>query len=131
VALRIIEFFGYSPVDKTPEAARIRREHFCPFINTPCTKLLHDGSAGGACSVKQALSGPTICCPNRLYDGNYRILRDVAEIAFGKPANLIPGIDVAQAKHDGRFVAVFGKRGERNYDYRRGRVQEAILSIGF
>lgn len=89
---------------------RTRRAHLCPFLNSECTKKLHDGSAGGACTVKQTQSGPIICCPNRLYNGNYRTLRDVAEISFGTPVNLIPGVDVSRATHDGHFVAVFGKR---------------------
>ncbi len=110
MALRIIEFFGYSPVDKSAETLRSRRGHLCPFISSACTKQLHDGSPSGVCTVKQVQSTEIICCPNRLYDGNYRVLQDVAEIAFGKPANLIPGLDVSQAKHDGHFVAVFGKR---------------------
>lgn len=110
MALRIVEFFGFSPVDNSSEAERTRRAHFCPFINSACTKQLHDGSPSGACTVKQVQSDEVICCPNRLYDGHYRVLQDVAEISFGKPANLIPGLDVSRASHDGHFVAVFGKR---------------------
>jgi restriction endonuclease NotI len=110
LALRIVEFFGYGPLDSSEEVARARKARYCPFVQDACTKKLRDGSASGACTVKQSESGPVICCPNRLYAGNYQILVDVAEIAFGKPANLIPGEQVAQAKHDGRFVAVFGKR---------------------
>jgi hypothetical protein len=37
-------------------------------------------------------------------------LEEIAEVAFGTPVNLIPGAQVAKAHHDGRFVAVFGKR---------------------
>jgi hypothetical protein len=37
-------------------------------------------------------------------------LQDIAETAFGAPANLIPGAQVAKARHDGHFVAVFGRR---------------------
>jgi hypothetical protein len=110
VALRIVEFFGYSPIDRSNEATEARRSRHCPFIDQPCTKLLRDGSASGACTVKQVQGGSTICCPNRLYDGNYQTLRDVAEVAFGTPVNLIPGAQVARVSHDGRFVAVFGRR---------------------
>jgi hypothetical protein len=110
VALRIVEFFGYSPIDGSNEAKEARRARYCPFIDDRCTKLLRDGSASGACTVKQVEGGSTICCPNRLYDGNYQTLRDVAEVAFGKPVSLIPGEQVAHVDHDGRFVAVFGRR---------------------
>ncbi len=96
MALRIIEFFGYSPIDNSAEALRTRREHSCPFISSACTKLLHDRSPSGACTVKQVQAADIICCPNRLYDGNHRILHDVAEIAFGAPVNLIPGLVVVQ-----------------------------------
>lgn len=60
--------------------------------------------------MRQTDPTPIICCPNRLYNGNYRTLLDIAESAFGVPANLIPGAQVARARHDGHFVAVFGKR---------------------
>lgn len=110
MALRIVEFFGYSPLDSSREARRFRRGRLCPFIKSACTKLLSDGSPSGACTVRQSEPIPIICCPNRLYNGNYRTLQDIAEAAFGKPANLIPGAQVARARHDGRFVAVFGKR---------------------
>jgi hypothetical protein len=110
LALRIVEFFGYSPLDKSDEAARLRDGRLCPFVESKCTKPLRDGSASGACTVRQSDPRPIICCPNRLYDGNYRILQDIAEAAFGTRANLIPGAQVAKARHDGHFVAVFGKR---------------------
>ena len=110
MALRIVEFFGYNPLDKSDEAARSRRGRLCPFLDSRCTKQLRDGSASGACTVRQTDPRPIICCPNRLYNGNYRTLQDIAEAAFGKPANLIPGAEVVKARHDGRPVAVFGKR---------------------
>jgi hypothetical protein len=110
LALRIVEFFGYNPLDKSEEAARSRRDRLCPFINSECTKRLRDGSPSGVCTVRQTDPKPIICCPNRLYNGNYRTLQDIAESAFGAPANLIPGAEVAKARHDGHFVAVFGKR---------------------
>ena len=60
--------------------------------------------------MKLVKSGPVIACPNRLYAGDYRILSDVAEAAFGSGVTLIPGQKVSQVQHDGRYVAVFGKR---------------------
>jgi hypothetical protein len=110
LALRIVEFFGYSPLDVSGEAVAARTTNHCPFVEHACTKKLSDGSASGACTVRQVESGPVICCPNRLYASHYRILLDVAEIAFGTPVKLIPGEQVAHAKHDGHLVAVFGKR---------------------
>jgi hypothetical protein len=63
--------------------------------------------------VRLVNSGPVICCPNRLYADDYRILRDVAEVSFGARVRLIPGQRVAHVKHDGRYVAVFGQRWGR------------------
>lgn len=54
--------------------------------------------------------GPIVCCPIRLYAENYKILSDVAGSAFGEGIRLIPGQQVTQVQHDGRNVAVFGKR---------------------
>lgn len=110
MALRIVEFFGYNPVDNSPEAAKARRNRYCPFLRSRCTKILRDGSVSGVCTVKQAELGSTICCPNRLYAADYRILSDVAQASFGKPIHLIQADKVSDVKHDGRFVAVFGKR---------------------
>lgn len=110
MSLRIVEFFGYSPLDKSADASRFRRDRSCPFINSPCTKLLRDGSQSGACTVRQTEPTSIICCPNRLYDNAYGMLQEIAEVAFGQPATLIPGEKVSKTHHDGRFVAVFGKR---------------------
>jgi hypothetical protein len=51
-----------------------------------------------------------ICCPNRLYAEDYRILTEVAVAAFGSGMRLIRGEEVARVAHDGRNVATFGKR---------------------
>jgi len=110
VALRIVEFFGYDPIDKSPAASAARKRFICPFIGSKCTKQLRDKSISGACTVKLVNSGPIICCPNRLYASEYVILRKVAETAFGAGVKLISGEDVPRVDHDGLFVAVFGKR---------------------
>jgi hypothetical protein len=110
MALRIVEFFGYSPLDSSPSAKKSRRECLCPFLDNKCTKLLHDGSAGGACTVRQSAGDAVICCPNRFYDENYQVLQDVATLAFGGPCQLISGDDVSRKKHNGHFVVAFGKR---------------------
>lgn len=110
MALRIVEFFGYNPTDQSTEAKRVRSDLQCPFLSSQCTKQFRDRTISGACTVKLVNSGPVIACPNRLYAGDYRILSDVAEAAFGTGVTLIPGQRVSQVQHDGRFVAVFGKR---------------------
>lgn len=108
---RIIEFFGYSPIDDSPTAKLARKERLCPFIGGSCLKTLNDGQQSGACTLETTRGGPVICCPIRLYADKHRILQDVATVAFGGPVDLLIG---NQARHTapkvGRSrVAVFGK----------------------
>jgi hypothetical protein len=110
MAGNISELFGYAPDDKSEEASKARKISFCPFLKTSCTKQLRDGTISGVCSFKPVMSGPVICCPNRLYAEDYRILHDVAATAFGPRIRLISGQDSKRVRHDGNNVAVFGKR---------------------
>jgi len=110
MAGNIFELFGYSPDDPTAVASAARKNFFCPFLKSSCTKQLRDGAISGVCSFKPATSPSVICCPNRLYADSYRILRDVAVTAFGPRVRLISGHESARARHDGNNVAVFGKR---------------------
>jgi hypothetical protein len=106
----IVELYGYSPTDQSPQAKSARRDGTCPFIEVECTKRFNDGVTSGACTLKQAAPASIICCPNRLYAQDYLILKDVATAAFGAGTKLILGKDVSSAKHDGKYVAVFGKK---------------------
>jgi hypothetical protein len=109
MALRIVEFFGYDPFDPTEQATRCRSNLLCPFLDIRCTKTFRDGSISGVCTVQLAKSGPVICCPNRLYAEQYKILSDVTKVAFEAEASL--GTDRKGGRtEDGRDIAVFGKR---------------------
>jgi hypothetical protein len=111
MALRIVEMFGHAPADPSGAALDLRATAQCPFIRDSCTKQFRDGRRSGVCTVQLARGeSPVVCCPNRLYAGDYRILVDVARLAFGEGVRLINGNDVAKVAHDGRNVAVFGKR---------------------
>ncbi len=113
MASNIIEFFGYAPADKSPEAKKARKSLECPFLGRACTKTLSDGSISGVCTLKPMTSGPVICCPVRLYAGEYQILRDVAVQAFGRDTDLIVGSDVSSYRKNNPgkpCVIVFGKR---------------------
>lgn len=113
MASNIIEFFGYSPQDNSDAAQRIRREQECPFLERTCIKTLNNGLISGACTLKPKTDGPVICCPIRLYAGNYQILQDVADHCFGGGKQLIIGSGVAafRAQNPGKdCIAVFGKR---------------------
>jgi hypothetical protein len=111
MASNIIEFFGYSPLDRSDAAQRARAERRCPFIAGTCQKTLNDGSVSGACTLKPTRGAPVICCPIRLYANQYRILRDVAEVAFEGDVDLFAGVQARRAPlQPGRSrVAVFGK----------------------
>jgi hypothetical protein len=110
MSVRIIELFGFSPADSS-EAAMAHRDQFrCPFLRDRCTKTLSDGIVSGVCTIKQVNSGPIICCPVRLYASDYQILLD---IALGEGVRLITGSHTPQMLHDGKNVAVFGKRWGR------------------
>lgn len=113
MALRIVEFFGYSPSDHSQEARRARQDRRCPFLNSGCTKHFRDGEISGACTVRLVNSGPVICCPNRLYADDYKILQEIAESCFGQDVRLIAAERVPQADRENRNVAVFGQRWGR------------------
>jgi len=111
MASRIIEFFGYSPSDPSPIARYSRAEKLCPFVEGRCIKTLNDGLPSGACTLEPAKGGAVICCPIRLYANNYKILHDVASIAFGPNIDLVIGNEASQnLPTSGRSkIAVFGK----------------------
>lgn len=113
MASNIIEFFGYSPHDKSAVAQAARATKTCPFLGRNCTKTLSDKSISGACTLKPKQGGAVICCPVRLYADNYQILSDVAAQSFGAAKPLVIGSDVSKfrAANSGQdCIAVFGKR---------------------
>lgn len=112
MASRIIEFFGYAPTDKSQEARQARASTECPFLGAKCVKTLSNGDISGVCTLKPMTSGPVICCPYRLYADDYRILSDVAKVAFEGDVELFPGNEARAATVcPGKIkVAVFGKR---------------------
>jgi hypothetical protein len=107
MASRIIEFFGYSPEDRSAAATEARGNLRCPFLGRQCVKTLNDGLISGACTLQLVNSGPVICCPIRLYANDYGILRDVARIAFGPVIPLISAEAITGQTRE--CVAVFGK----------------------
>jgi hypothetical protein len=112
VGTKIIEFFGYAPGDKSDEAIASRASRTCPFVSGPCQKTLSDSEISGVCTLAPASGAPVICCPQRLYANFYSILKDVAVVAFGPNAQLVPGSNARSAVTLPGMdrVAVFGKR---------------------
>ncbi len=106
--LSIVELFGFAPNDTTASALRPRISSSCPFVSGTCIKRFKSGLVSGACTLKPTNSSPVICCPNRMYANDYRILLDVALDAFGTGMRLCR--KTADLKGDGLDVVVFGKR---------------------
>ena len=106
MAGRIVEFFGYKPLD--PAGIALAAERRCPFVQAACLKPNH-----GACSLEQTTSDPVIICPNRLYDGHHAFLGDIAVQAFGAGVRLTTSEEIKELRGADRFtgneVAVFGK----------------------
>lgn len=107
MALRIAEFFGYAPLD--PAAEPYVSTLTCPFVGEDCIKPKH-----GSCSVQPLKSAsPVICCANRLYDDNFRILSDVAQEAFGSGCQLVKPSQFQNLRETntltGNQVVVFGR----------------------
>ena len=125
----ISEFFGYRAEDNSTLAAQNVSRQVCPFLGSYCTKALGDRSnrtLSGVCSVRQVSAGSpsVICCPNRMYAENYKMLSTIAEKAFRVSLNLYSGrLAVAKAKQENGAIAVFGHGwgGELPLPKRQGR----------
>ena len=75
----ISEFFGYRAEDTSTIAAENTSRQVCPFLSSYCTKALGDKTnrtLSGVCAVRQVTPGSpdVICCPNRIYAENYKML---------------------------------------------------------
>lgn len=108
MSLRVYEFFGYDPQDKSSIAKRTRKQASCPFVKGDCIKKFKSKTVSGVCTVKPVTTGPVICCPNRMYADSYRILLDVAKECFGPAARLCRR--KSDIIGDGNDVHVFGKK---------------------
>ncbi len=113
MTFKIADWFGYDVDDNSPPARHARTTKSCPFLDAPCTKVLHDGLVSGACSAfvgKSLPPPPVIICPNRLYAGIYSILSDVATEAFGPGHSVISAQDFWSQPRDPMDIVAFGKR---------------------
>lgn len=125
----ISEIFGYRAEDASDIALQNVSKQVCPFLSSYCTKALGDKAnrtLSGVCSVRQVTPGSpdVICCPNRIYAENYKMLSTVAQKAFGAEYKLYAGrLAVFKAKEEHGAVAVFGHGwgGELPLPKRKGR----------
>ena len=108
----ISEFFGYQAEDNSEAALVAAEQKRCPFLKAQCTKILsRDRAISGVCSIQQksAHSPKVICCPNRIYAEDYKMLHTISQSAFRKQLNLYAGrVAIGKAKREGGAIAVFG-----------------------
>lgn len=122
----ISEFFGFRAEDSSPIALNTAAKRNCPFLGSFCTKTLsREKIISGVCAIKQKTPGSpsVICCPNRLYAEDYKMLRLISEKAFRQRLNLYSGrAALEKAREEGGAVAVFGKGwgGELRLPQRKG-----------
>lgn len=122
----ISEFFGYRAEDKSAQALAAANKKICPFLCSPCTKVLsRDRMIAGTCAIRQKTKGApsVICCPIRIYADNYKVLRTIAQKAFGEEYGLYAGrAAVEKAKKENGAIAVFGHGwgGELRLPQRKG-----------
>lgn len=108
MSANVFEVFGFDPADNSSEASEYRSKGQCPFVGGTCIKRFKSRIISGACSLKQETGDPVICCPNRMYADDYKVLLDTAVDAFGPGVRLCKTL--GDAKRDGKDVIVFGKR---------------------
>ncbi len=108
MALSLLEWFGSDLGEHNAVVDAARINSACPFIGVTCDKPKVDGIPSGACSVVTPSGERVVICPNRMYADNYRVLSDVARIAFGADVRVIH--PDAAAQHDGNEVVAFGHR---------------------
>ena len=122
----ISEFFGYRAEDKSPAALKAVADKKCPFLGSACTKMLgRERTISGVCAIRQKTAGSpsVICCPNRIYAEEYKMLKTIAKNAFGEDLKLYAGrAAVAKAKKEDGAIAVFGHGwgGELRLPQRQG-----------
>lgn len=122
----IAEYFGYRADDTSQSAREQAATRHCPFLNEVCPKRLsRERIPSGVCAVRQVSVGssPVICCPNRLYADDYRMLRCICQDAFHVEKELYGGkVAVERANEEDGAIAVFGKQwgGELRLPQREG-----------
>ena len=103
---RLVEFFGYRPLDAAGFAYADKRQ--CPFVVGKCLKP----NLGG-CTLELTDEAPVIMCPNRLYHDDHALLGNIAVQAFGAGVVITRTDRIAELRAQGALtgfkVAVFGK----------------------
>lgn len=84
--MKIAEIFGTDPTNKSLDAKQIRSSKYCPFRQTPCTKVSKVDPLG-VCSLTTGQEA-TVVCPTRFLE-NGKIFKDASRLAFGSDATVV------------------------------------------
>jgi len=116
----LCEVFGFSPDDITDAARKQWKSQRCPFVGGGCIKHSHpqEGRAFivyGTCSVTNKTRGgveEVIICPQRLYAGDYSVLRRCVDDATNKKLKIFTADEYSSMKKRGdlpaEYVVLFG-----------------------
>lgn len=133
----ISEFFGYRAEDSSDTALQNTSKQVCPFLSSYCTKALGDRTnrtLSGVCAVRQVTSGSpnVICCPNRIYAENYKMLSTIARKAFVADYNLYSGrLAVSKLKRKTVQLLFLVMDGEANCLCQNVKAGVPIMWTGF
>lgn len=80
---QLVEIFGYAAEDYSELARTFWALKACPFVGRSCTKFDHTKTiCYGTCSVTNS-DREVVICPIRLYENDYRAIRQVCQDAYG------------------------------------------------
>ncbi|HME06488.1 MAG TPA: hypothetical protein VKG25_05530 [Bryobacteraceae bacterium] len=120
MAVRITETFGFRVSDQSPAALAQRESQICPFTGLKCWKSFRSGGlTNGVCVLKPSEAPEVVVCPDRMYGESFKVLKDVAEQAFGAGISLIKPSDLSQTQGQPGRVVAFGKRAGKELGSRR------------
>lgn len=75
------EIFGYPVESTTDEAAHVREQHWCPFLDEKCWKQSRNlDMPFGVCSVRY-MGKVMATCPSRFLQQR-RVFQDIAQLHF-------------------------------------------------
>ncbi len=120
MALKITETFGLRVSDQSAAALAQRESKVCPFLGSKCWKSFRSGGlTNGVCVLKSPESPEVIVCPDRMYGEAFKVLKEVAEEAFGAGIKLIRPADLPSTQGEPRRVVFFGKRAGKELRVRK------------
>jgi Restriction endonuclease NotI len=137
--MRVAEVFGYDIADNSQEAWTARRNKYCRFRDSTCTKSSITDPLG-ICTLADGGNAASLC-PVRFLEG-HKIFADAAKIAFGSGSEfaIFPEVRILEVpaqieggrnKKIGKVDFLIGKiEGGRVIDFAAIEIQAAYFSGG-